>query len=251
VLAILFAARALATPAAPGHPLAARIVWVGAGRVYLASSDSIALDPLFRLTFFKGGKPVASASVERVLDGHLIAARITSGETDAFRKPDRLEVTGSAPALTPPGVMRVGIPARSNELLNCGASLRPPSAYPAASRSGSAQRLVRAAPMDSLAPWPDTLVVVPFASADDEEIAIERGEIDAGVFWPGELSDALRRAPIANGLYFEGKIPRGSASPDTARVRCPVICSATIRPYVIALGADAFGALPGCAPGAP
>jgi len=39
---------------------------------------------------------------------------------------------------------------------------------------------------------PDTLVVRTFEDATDEEIALERGELDAAVFWPGELSAHMR-----------------------------------------------------------
>ena len=39
---------------------------------------------------------------------------------------------------------------------------------------------------------PDTLLVRAFDESTDEEIAFERGELDAAVFWPGELSAHMR-----------------------------------------------------------
>jgi hypothetical protein len=39
---------------------------------------------------------------------------------------------------------------------------------------------------------PDTLLVRAFDDATDEEIALERGELDVAVFWPGEVSARMR-----------------------------------------------------------
>jgi hypothetical protein len=50
--------------------------------------------------------------------------------------------------------------------------------------------------------WPDTLRVVRFAESTDEEIALERGELDVGVFWPGELSAAMRQGPLGAPLLL-------------------------------------------------
>jgi hypothetical protein len=45
------------------------------------------------------------------------------------------------------------------------------------------------------APWPDTMLVRLFGDVADEEIALERGELDLAVFWPGEASSRLRSDP--------------------------------------------------------
>jgi hypothetical protein len=50
---------------------------------------------------------------------------------------------------------------------------------------------VRTAPKP---PEPDTLQVRLFDDAADEEIALERGELDAAVFWPGEASNHIRES---------------------------------------------------------
>lgn len=42
---------------------------------------------------------------------------------------------------------------------------------------------------------PDSILVTLFDEAIDEEIALERAEIDVAVFWPGELSSRLRGDP--------------------------------------------------------
>jgi hypothetical protein len=48
------------------------------------------------------------------------------------------------------------------------------------------------APRDPGASPTDTLLLIPFDESTDEEIALERGELDAAVFWPGELSARMR-----------------------------------------------------------
>jgi hypothetical protein len=58
------------------------------------------------------------------------------------------------------------------------------------------------------APWPDTLLVRLFDEAADEEIALERGELDAAVFWPGEVSSHLREQPLWRD-YLSGTMKRG------------------------------------------
>jgi hypothetical protein len=38
-------------------------------------------------------------------------------------------------------------------------------------------------------------VAIPYDDAADEEIAVQRGEVDVALFWPGELSPRLRTDP--------------------------------------------------------
>ncbi|HEY7698210.1 MAG TPA: hypothetical protein VIE88_07320, partial [Vicinamibacteria bacterium] len=42
--------------------------------------------------------------------------------------------------------------------------------------------------------WPDTLLIRFFDEVADEEIALERGDVDAAIFWPGEASPHIRTA---------------------------------------------------------
>jgi hypothetical protein len=93
--------------------------------------------------------------------------------------------------------LRVGLPAsgRASLLFSCAAAPQPPkigsAAYAPDSLDASRHRWLR---VDQVATdsagmlAPDTLVVRAFDDATDEEIAFERGELDAAVFWPGELS---------------------------------------------------------------
>lgn len=95
----------------------------------------------------------------------------------------------------------VGLPAagRSSLLFTCDA---PPSAprigsatYAADLSDPDGRRWLRLAgePSDSAgALAPDTLLVRAFDDAIDEEIALERGEVDVAVFWPGEVSARMR-----------------------------------------------------------
>ncbi|MGH7741531.1 MAG: hypothetical protein ACRENS_05855 [Candidatus Eiseniibacteriota bacterium] len=205
-LALAFAAGAHAGGNNSNGPrsrvIAARVIWVRDARLYLASADSIVLDPGARLLFRWRGKTIATAEVEQVLDGHLIAARASSGKVEEFHKPERLEVRLAEDELGAWPLLRVGIPAgtRANLLVSCDppALQAPPvpGGYRAEALVARGFRLVREAPDSAGAPWPDTLLVLQFAEAADEEIALERAEIDVGVFWPGELSAAMRqRAP--------------------------------------------------------
>jgi hypothetical protein len=249
-IATLLAAPTLAFADRGGTPTAsqgsadraldARVIWSGDGRVYLASGDSISLESGARLTFLEHGKSVSEARVGRVLDGHLISALVTWQRADAFRKPERLEVRLAAPVLAAAPSLRVGIPdgVRGSQLAGC-ASGAPSSplaelgyridalADPSPER---ALRLVRAsgdsAANAPLASWPDTLRVFRFAESTDEEIALERGELDVGVFWPGELSSAIREQPLGQQLLFGIRARGGLAVADEAPAPSPGVPSA-------------------------
>ena len=192
-----------AAPAAAGdRPLAAHVIWSGGGRLYLASEDSLDLPSGSRLTLMRRHQPVASAVLERVVDGHLLTARLLNAESRALRKPGELEVRIAGPSWTPRARLRIGIPGRGrpNPFARCASdSLSPPGSggWRADRVEATSERLVRAA---GAAPgaeprWPDTLEVRRFEESTDEEIALERGELDVAVFWAGELSAAARQRP--------------------------------------------------------
>ena len=100
------------------------------------------------------------------------------------------------------GTLRVGLPSprRGNLLFNCDPTQRieprlSSASYTVDSPDPSGRRWLRVSGAaedlaSSLAP--DTLIVTTFAEATDEEIALERGDIDVGVFWPGEVSARMR-----------------------------------------------------------
>ena len=176
------------------------MLWWHDGRIYLAASDSTAT-PGTRLTFVVRGRTIATGEIQRVVDGDLVVARLESGSLAKEKKPERIRVLAEPPALQTPRLLRVGYPAsgRGAALFTCApAALRPPPGVRTAEGAGArGWRWIRDDSAASAPPhWPDTLVVRLFDEAADQEIALERGEIDAAVFWPGELSTHLREHPL-------------------------------------------------------
>jgi hypothetical protein len=229
-------ARAAAEP----RPVDARIVWVRADRAYIAAADSITLAPGDLLTVVKGKRTIASGSVLQVLARDLAAARLASGSLDREKHLDRLKILAERPALSALPMLRIGFPGRgrANLLFDCGKPApRTPfdSSYRADSLAENAYRFTRTG--DNVytlkegsayaTPWPDTIAVRLFGEVSDEEIALERGEIDVAVFWPGEASWRLRADPRWRGLSH-GR--RGI-------VAASVPAGATITPDHPALGA--------------
>ena len=201
--AVLGAALVLLAPLPNGAsaeppPLDARVVWVRGGRAYVAARDSLALAPRSRLTFLKKSKAIASGEIERIVDGGMAVARITSGSLDGEKKLDRLRILAEPPP--GPRLLRVGYPARNRDRLGraCGSLTIAPARLPAGYRVEGEEpsyRLVRDVGDSTHTRWPDTLVVRTFADAADQEIAVERSELDVAVFWPGELSPHMREHP--------------------------------------------------------
>jgi hypothetical protein len=68
-----------------------------------------------------------------------------------------------------------------------------PRAYRRETLGVDALRLVAADSVRAGIVWPETLFVRFFGDRADEEIALERGELDLGVFWPGEPSARSRQ----------------------------------------------------------
>jgi hypothetical protein len=135
--------------------------------------------------------------------------------------------------------LRVGLPAagRASLLFACDASPGAPrigsATYVADSLDASRHRWLRAdqTASDSAGMLaPDTLVVRAFAEATDEEIAFERGELDAAVFWPGELS--ARFHDPERGVRSRGALVCIAAPADTL---------APPRADMEALNREAFG----------
>ena len=179
--------------------LRAKVVWTHGGRAYLASTDPLPLVQGDLLKFYDGKKVTAEGSVSNVLDGTLAIATIKSGSLEGSKKLDRLRVTAEHPRLRPVDVLRIGFPSRSNLLFACGTpGVRSP--LPRAAFRGEAINLrsfimARDKTDTATSQWPDTLLVRLFDEATDEEIALERGELDVAIFWPGELSTQMRESP--------------------------------------------------------
>lgn len=183
------------------------MLWWRDARVYLATRDSVAGPPGTRLTFVSRGRTIATGEIERVVDGELVVARLTSGSLAKEKKPDRIAVLAEPPALPRLLVLRVGYPAsgRAAALFTCvPTTLRPPPGVRLAdAASDRSWRWVRDDSAAVAPPtWPDTLEVRLFHDAADEEIALERGEIDAAVFWPGELSSHMREHARGQGMIL-------------------------------------------------
>jgi len=192
-------ARADSAGGAAPTELRAKVVWAHAGRAYLASENPLPIVEGDILKFYDGRKVAAEGAVSSVFDGTLAIARIKSGSLDSMKKLDRLRITSEHPHLRPVDVMRIGIPSRSNLLFACGTpSVRSPlprAAYRGEAISMRSFVLARDKSDAATAQWPDTLLIRLFDEATDQEIALERGELDAAVFWPGELSTQMRESP--------------------------------------------------------
>lgn len=206
---VLILAAALPCLAAPDRharaesvPIDARVVWARGDRVYIAALDSLALEAGDLLTLLSRGKAIATAEVTGVPDGALAVARVTSGSLRREKRLGRLRVTAERPLGR--AVLRIGFPARTRSCLLfwCEATA-PRSPSPPGNRAWyscqvlgeRSYRLVRDPGYAAPPAWPETLLVRHFDEAADEEIALERGELDVGVFWPGELSTHMRQQP--------------------------------------------------------
>ena len=206
VVATAFALLLLARiPNASPADLDARVVWIRGTQLYVAAPDSIPVEPGDRLTLMVHGKTIATAQVSAVPDRALAIATLISG-TPPHRKLDRIRIRAEHPPQHATPRLRVGIPSatRACLLFACDRVTvqAPPGLYLAESFSDRSTRLVRDSAEVARAPWPDTLVVRQFDEAGDEEIALERGEIDAAVFWPGELSAHMRQQPRWQGFLL-------------------------------------------------
>jgi hypothetical protein len=84
--------------------------------------------------------------------------------------------------------------------------------------SDHSYRFVRASGAPTGGPWPDTILVRLFDVTADEEIALERGDLDVAVFWPGEPSPHIRAhtswkgdpAGSLEGGILTAEAPRGT-----------------------------------------
>lgn len=232
-LAILVAA-SRSHPAQPPPP---RVLWARADHVYVALPDGGDAQEGDSVAFFDRGKPVASGRVASIVRGEMAVVALTSGSFDRVKKIDRVRVALTRPPFARGSSLRVALPGegRGYLLFRCSKSATPLPRLPDglrgyALREGEAsERPLRLKPdphVSPPAPWPDTLVILYFGNATDEEIALERGDVDVAVFWPGELSRRMREdsrwlgSPLGvrdrGILALLGAGEVASASPDSA-----------------------------------
>jgi hypothetical protein len=206
------------------------VLWTHAGRVYLAAPDSRSIAPGKYLSLVYHGRELASARVEKVLYKELAVARLTSGSLVGVAHFDSIEVRTQAQPVPRLAMLRLGVPSarRSLPILGGAGMASDPANIPAPFRRDAAgdrsNRWVHdPAQASSGDAWPDTLVIRRFDDADDEEIAVERGELDMALFWPGELSLHMRQAarfqPPVPGALARGVIAGVRLDPDTAAAR--------------------------------
>jgi hypothetical protein len=206
------------------HQLNASVVWTRADLIYVAAPDSGELSNGMTLWVLHGKRELASATVTQLLEPHLALARLVSGSLANEKHLEKLHVRGEAPAFVRVALLRVGLPGRgrTNLLFSCAAAgvsaKLGADEYGVVSLGLGAYRLAHVATSEpSFAP--DTLIVRLFTDAADEEIALERDELDVAVFWPGELSARLRGDErwrgAARGVRARGVLAGLAGSSDT------------------------------------
>lgn len=241
--------------AAEPAPLDARVVWVRGPYAYVAASDSLAISPFSRLTFTMKSKPVATAEVERSVDGGMVVVRITSGSLAAVKHLDRLRILAERPDR--PRLLRVGYPSATRANLNFARDSMAFATLRGYVLEGEAPslRLIRNPDDLFVERWPDTLLIRTFDDATDQEIALERGELDVAMFWPGELSSRMREHPRWKDR-LSWPFDRGLAEPRTvaqhdvvsAPAQGQMVCRPELLPYLKELGPGPLASLLQCIP---
>lgn len=248
--------------AAPVSLPEAKVIWQRAGHVYVVLGDPAEIALRDTLLIESGKKRIAAAAVVGLAEGGLAVGRIVTGTLERERRLERLRVRLERESLPSPSTIRLGVPSnrRAAERFGCGPwTLRSPAAvfYNIEPTGRLSFRMIRERSRDAaIAPgaapaaaWPDSIVVSLFDDAAEEEIALERGDLDVALFGPGELSERLRNDPRWQGRLFADRsgpasadsAATGTAGASSARgVPFPVLAPANLVPYVRALGPSEF-----------
>ncbi|HEX5030742.1 MAG TPA: hypothetical protein VFX78_04700 [Candidatus Eisenbacteria bacterium] len=222
-MAGLIMAAVLHAAVANAAPFDARVIWTRGDRAYLVARDSVWVRAGSRLRFFEKKKEVASGVVRVIEDSTLVVATITAGSLARVKHLDRIRVDAERAPLTRT-LLRIGMPSigRIQPFFECRQLVLNPSAYEVIADTSHGSRILVRPRAKNL---PDTLLVRQFNDAADEEIALERGEIDAAVFWPGEASSHIRETMRWTGTPkpfrsrgVVGVRPRDRASSDAIEV---------------------------------
>ena len=223
---------------------ASRVVWTAGDRLYVASPDSGAIRSGMIVRVFDREREITRGQVTGVLDGVLASVRLTRGLIAADVRLERLQVLVDPAEPRAPGALRIGLPApgRNGLVFSCAnarldlAAL--PRAYRAETLAVDAFRLLAADSGQSAPAWPETMFVRMFGDRADEEIALERGELDLAVFWPGEPSGRLRQGTSGYETLL-GERTRGVLAA-LARPQDSLF-AARLAPDMAALNAEMFG----------
>lgn len=172
-------------------------MWARSDRAYVASPDSLAAAEGDSLAFVAHGRTVAVGIVTQVLEGNFAFVRLTSGSLAGVKRLEQLGIRAWRGVLRS---LRVGMPglSRPNLLFGCtGLSfgdLSDQQSFDREKLGDGVYRFVARRPYSSrVTPLKsDTVLVRLFDDSTDEEIALERGDVDVAVFWPGELSSHIR-----------------------------------------------------------
>ena len=202
----------------------ATVLWARGDRAYVVLADSTTVEPGTALTFEEGGATIARGEVVVAHEGQLVSVRVTEGSLDKARSLSTVKILAEPPSIRAMPLLRVGYPSpgRPNLLFDCTRVAPraggPGDLYRVDALSDRSYRFVRAPGVPSGGPWPDTILVRLFDVPADEEIALERGDLDVAVFWPGEPSPHIRAqtswkgdpAGSLEGGILTVKAPRGT-----------------------------------------
>lgn len=180
-----------------------RVLWARADHVYVALADGAAAAEGDSVQFEERGKRLGGGRVAEVVRGEVAVVSVPPGALDRLKKIERVRVTFARAKRSRPPSLRVALPAggRDNLAVPCPPGVPVLPVLPADLRgyvlneSERSVRPLRLRPDPHATPpegWPDTLIISFFESATDEEIALERGDVDIAVFWPGERSRRMR-----------------------------------------------------------
>ncbi|HET9250592.1 MAG TPA: hypothetical protein VFP58_00575 [Candidatus Eisenbacteria bacterium] len=197
VAAILSGIAGASTLRASPEPWNATVLWARADRAYVVLADSAAVEPGTALTFEEDGTTIARGEVVVAHEDQLISVRVISGSLAKARSLSRVKIFAEPPSLRAMPLLRIGYPSpgRPNLLFDCARIVPRAGAsgdlYRVDALSDRSYRFVRAAGVPA-GSWPDTILVRLYDVSADEEIALERGDLDVAVFWPGEPSPHIR-----------------------------------------------------------
>jgi hypothetical protein len=174
--------------------LDAKVVWAGDDFAVISSRVALPVASGDIIRFFERKKMVAEGSVQNILEPTTAVVGLAPGShgvLKSVKKLDHLRMTAETRLPERLTWLRVGFPStgRSNLLPACDSLIpRPDINHHLAKSNDHQMQWVRDSLSTPLGPWPDTVLIRLFDDSADEEIALERGDLDLAVFSPGELS---------------------------------------------------------------